>query len=61
MLAPAEMQEALKREGLHPAAASTFGHVHGDEEDLPDPSSLDELEDERQGVRHDHGEGTLNR
>jgi uracil-xanthine permease len=61
VLAPPEMQEALKREGLHPAAASTFGHVPGAEEDLPDPSSLDELEDERQGVRHDHGEGTLNR
>jgi len=59
-LAPAEMKEALAREGLHPAAASTFGHVHGDEE-MADPSSLDELEAERRGVPHNHGEGTLNR
>src|SRR3954452_23671416 len=58
VLAPAEMQEALKREGLHPAAASTFGHVPGAEDDLPDPSSLEELEDERLGVRHDRGAGT---
>ena len=42
-LAPAEMKEALAREGLHPAAASTFGHVHGDEE-MADPSSLDEVD-----------------
>ena len=59
-LAPVEMKEALAREGLHPAAASTFGRVHG-AEDLPDPSSLDELEGERAAVRRDHGEGTLNR
>src|SRR3954466_380640 len=45
-LAPAEMKEALAREGLHPAAASTFGHVHGDEE-MADPSSLDEVAAER--------------
>jgi uracil-xanthine permease len=31
-LAPAEMKAALTREGAHPAAASTFGHVHGDHE-----------------------------
>jgi hypothetical protein len=31
VLAPAEMREALLREGPHPAAASTFGHVHGAE------------------------------
>jgi uracil-xanthine permease len=31
VLAPAEMREALTREGRHPAAGSTFGHVHGDE------------------------------
>jgi uracil-xanthine permease len=30
-LAPAEMKEALLREGPHPAAASTFGHIHGAE------------------------------
>ena len=59
-LAPVEMKEALTREGLHPAAGSTFGRIHGDEE-LPDPSSLDEVEDERFGVRHDGGEGTLTR
>jgi uracil-xanthine permease len=57
-LAPAEMREALTREGLHPAAGSTFGHVHGDEL-LPDPSTVDEVG--RPGVPHNHGEGTLNR
>jgi uracil-xanthine permease len=31
-LAPAEMKAALAREGVHPAAGSTFGHVHGEEE-----------------------------
>ncbi|MGY1633111.1 uracil-xanthine permease family protein [Geodermatophilus sp. SYSU D01186] len=41
-IAPAEMKEALLREGVHPAAASTFGHVHGDEV-TPDPSSVDEV------------------
>lgn len=30
-LAPAEMRESLTREGPHPAAGSTFGHVHGEE------------------------------
>src|SRR3954463_1084939 len=57
-LAPVEMKEALAREGLHPASGSTFGRIHGDEQ-LPDPSSLDELG--RPGVPHDHGQGTLNR
>src|SRR5919112_399116 len=59
-LAPAEMREALRREGVHPAAGSTFGHVHGDEE-MPDPSTVDEVG--RPGVtgRHTPGEGTLNR
>jgi hypothetical protein len=57
-LAPAEMREALRREGLHPAAASVFGHVHGDEL-IPDPSSVDEVG--RPGVPHNHGKGTLNR
>ena len=60
VLAPAEMREALAREGLHPAAASTFGRIHGDEE-MPDPSSFDELEGERFGADHGRGEGTLNR
>src|SRR3954463_398389 len=57
-LAPVEMKEALAREGLPPAAGSTFGRIHGDEQ-MPDPSSLDELG--RPGVPHDHGQGTLNR
>jgi uracil-xanthine permease len=30
-LAPADMKAALLREGPHPAAGSTFGHVHGTE------------------------------
>jgi hypothetical protein len=30
-LAPADMKEALLREGRHPAAGTTFGHVHGEE------------------------------
>jgi uracil-xanthine permease len=41
-LAPAEMKGALLREGTHPAAGTTFGHVHGDEVS-PDPSSVDEV------------------
>jgi uracil-xanthine permease len=57
-LAPLEMKEALAREGLHPAAGSTFGHIHGDEE-MPDPSTVDEVG--RPGVHRDRGEGTLNR
>src|SRR5215218_5962086 len=57
-LAPAEMREALAREGLHPAAGSTFGRIHGEEE-LPDPSSVDEVG--RRGVPRNRGEGTLNR
>jgi uracil-xanthine permease len=41
-LAPAEMRAALTREGTHPAAGTTFGHVHGEE--VPaDPSSVDEV------------------
>jgi uracil-xanthine permease len=50
-LAPVEMKEALAREGLHPAAGSTFGRVHGDEE-MPDPSSMDEVG--RPGTPHTH-------
>jgi hypothetical protein len=30
-LAPADMKAALLREGRHPAAGTTFGHVHGEE------------------------------
>jgi uracil-xanthine permease len=41
-LAPAEMKEALLREGTHPAAGSTFGRGVGDEVS-PDPSSVDEV------------------
>jgi xanthine/uracil permease len=57
-LAPVEMREALAREGLHPAAGSTFGRVHGDEE-MPDPSSVDAVG--RPGVPGSTTEGTLNR
>jgi xanthine/uracil permease len=57
-LAPADMKAALLREGRHPAAATTFGHVHGDEVS-PDPSSVDEVG--RPGVPRNHGEGTHNR
>ncbi|MGY1640203.1 uracil-xanthine permease family protein [Geodermatophilus sp. SYSU D00703] len=42
VLAPAEMKAALAREGVHPAAASSFGHVHG-EEVSADPSSVDDV------------------
>ncbi|MGY1770069.1 uracil-xanthine permease family protein [Blastococcus sp. SYSU D00813] len=41
-LAPADMKAALTREGAHPAAGTTFGHVAGDEVS-PDPSSVDEV------------------
>jgi xanthine/uracil permease len=57
-LAPVEMREALAREGLHPAAGSTFGTVHGDEV-TPDPSTVDEVG--RPGVTGSTTEGTLNR
>ncbi|ADB72978.1 uracil-xanthine permease family protein [Geodermatophilus obscurus] len=58
-LAPADMKAALLREGAHPAAGTTFGHVHGDEAS-PDPSSVDEVG--RPGVpRRSPGEGTLPR
>jgi uracil-xanthine permease len=59
-LAPAEMKEALAREGLHPASGTTFGHIHGAEE-LPDASSVDEVG--RPGVpgTHTPGEGKHNR
>ncbi|RFU20193.1 uracil-xanthine permease family protein [Geodermatophilus marinus] len=42
VLAPADMKAALTREGAHPAAGTTFGHVHGDEVS-PDPSSVDQV------------------
>ena len=73
-VAPADMKEALLREGRHPAAGTTFGHVHGEEtlltdaagrrgetplRESPDPSSVDEVG--RPGVPHNHGEGTHNR
>ncbi|SET74977.1 uracil-xanthine permease family protein [Geodermatophilus poikilotrophus] len=58
-LAPADMKAALLREGSHPVAGTTFGHVHGDEVS-PDPSSVDEVG--RPGVpRRNPGEGTLPR
>ncbi|MGY1741452.1 MULTISPECIES: uracil-xanthine permease family protein [unclassified Blastococcus] len=59
-LAPADMRAALLREGTHPAAGSTLGHGP-DQLGGSDPSSLDELEGQRTGVRRDRGEGTLNR
>jgi uracil-xanthine permease len=34
VLAPEDMKDALTREGPHPAAATTFGRVHGEEEVL---------------------------
>ncbi len=72
-LAPADMKAALLREGRHPAAGTTFGHVHGEQEvaaagprhadtplrESPDPSSVDAVG--RPGVPHNHGEGTHNR
>jgi xanthine/uracil permease len=63
-LAPADMKAALTREGAHPAAGTTFGHVHGAEigyEAAPDPSSVDEVG--RPGVpgRHTPGEGKHSR
>ena len=48
--APAEMKEALAREGTHPAAGSTLGHDLGGS----DPSSVDEVTgDETRLRRHD--------
>jgi uracil-xanthine permease len=75
-LAPAEMKDALTREGVHLAAGSTFGHVHGAEvgpdsgrtdrdgtplQESADPSSVDEVG--RPGVTGSRtpGEGTQNR
>ncbi len=67
-LAPADMKEALLREGTHPAAGSTLGHAAmgghevtatGADSRTPDPSSVDEVG--RPGVPRDRGEGTLNR
>jgi hypothetical protein len=74
-LAPEDMKTALTREGVHPAAGTTFGHVHGAEigpdvltdrdgtayREAPDPSSVDEVG--RPGVpgTHTTGEGKHNR
>jgi uracil-xanthine permease len=57
-LAPADMKAALLREGAVAASGSTLGRIHGDEE-MPDPSSVDQVG--RPGVTGAHGEGTLNR
>ncbi len=59
-LAPAEMKEALLREGAIPSSGTTFGHIHG-AEDMPDPSSVDEVG--RPGVTGGHtpGKGKHNR
>ncbi len=76
-LAPADMKAALLREGTHPAAATTFGHIHGAEvgpeatlgtgrdatplRESPDPSTVDEIG--RPGVTGGNtpGEGNPNR
>ncbi|WP_051683784.1 uracil-xanthine permease family protein [Blastococcus sp. URHD0036] len=58
-LAPADMREALTREGTHPAAASTLGH--GADLGGSDPSSLDELEAGRASTRRDGTTGTRER
>ncbi len=71
-LAPAEMKEALLREGSVAESGSTLGHTGGtaarhggpaggyaDERGGTDPSSVDEVG--RPGVPHDRGEGTHNR
>ena len=57
------MKEALLREGRHPAAGTTFGHVHGAEfgEESPDPSSVDEVGRPGHPGRHTPGEGNHNR
>jgi uracil-xanthine permease len=61
VLAPAEMKAALLREGAHPASATTFGHVAGDDLGGSDPSSVDEVG--RPGVTGGAtpGSGTLGR
>jgi uracil-xanthine permease len=49
-LAPADMKAALLREGPHPAAGSTFGHVHGAEVG-PDATSDDDSRTAGEGTR----------
>ena len=59
-LAPAEMKEALAREGLHPASGTTFGHIHGDEDHAP--TRRRSTRSAGPGVSGDnHGEGKHNR
>jgi uracil-xanthine permease len=57
-VAPAEMKEALTREGVHPAAGSTFGRVHGAEIGVEaggsDPSSVDEVTGDESRLRRGH-------
>jgi uracil-xanthine permease len=60
VLAPADMQAALLREGAVLESGSTLGHT-GAQLGGSDPSSLDELEGGRAGVPRSRGEGTLNR
>ena len=50
-LAPAEMKVALTREGAHPAAGTTFGHVHGAEVG-PDAASIDSSRTPGEGTRN---------
>jgi xanthine/uracil permease len=59
VLAPPDMQAALLREGAVLESGSTLGHS-GAQLGGSDPSSLDELEDERPGGPRNHGGGTLN-
>jgi uracil-xanthine permease len=65
VLAPQEMQSALDREGPHPAAATTFGRVHGEEEVLTGLHGASESGADRAGPgapgTTTSGEGTLNR
>jgi uracil-xanthine permease len=49
-LAPAEMKAALTREGPHPAAGTTFGHIHGAEVG-PDATSVDNSGTAGEGTR----------
>jgi hypothetical protein len=64
-LAPAEMKEALTREGPHPAARSSFGHVHGEEVPAAvggaDPSALDEVTGDETRLRRDDTPGAPGR
>ena len=59
-LAPAEMKEALAREGGTRPRRRPSGTSRR-RGSAPDPSSVDEVGTARLRVPHNHGEGTLNR